>query len=165
MARVRASAGAQARPPPPSNAPGFWFLGVETPLGLLVRPIHRDWVRIVTSRWARGQSQVLASISDSCDRRMENILNRRSERIFVVWRGNVGRNDQVYPARRRDLVRRTTGAKAFLSFGKSRAPAADSLRKLRHAIKRQVLFGLRATGDRLSSLLSARHCRCPRLVP
>src|SRR5436190_21317081 len=96
---------------------------------------------------------------------MENILNRRSERIFVVWRGNVGRNDQVYPARRGDLVRRRTGEKAFLSFGKSRGPAADSLRTLWHAIKRQVLFGLRAISDRLSSLLSARHCRCSRLVP
>src|SRR6266516_27746 len=95
---------------------------------------------------------------------MENILNRRSERIFVVWRGNVGRNDQVYPGRHRDLGRRRTRAKAFLSPEKSRAPAADSLRKLRHAIKWQVLFGLRATGDRLSSLLSARHCRCLGLV-
>src|SRR5205823_6300292 len=91
---------------------------------------------------------------------MENILNRRSERIFVVWRGNVGRNDQVYPGRRRDLVRRRTGAKAFLSFEKSRAPAADSLRKLRHAIKWQVLFGLRTSGDRLPALLSACDCRC-----
>src|SRR5438874_2515269 len=39
------------------------------------------------------------------------------------------------------------GRKRFL-FEKSRAPAADSLRKLRHAIKWQVLFGLRTRRDR-----------------
>src|SRR5436190_24223817 len=95
---------------------------------------------------------------------MENILNRRSERIFVVWRGNVGRNDQVYPARRRDLVRRRTGAKAFRLSEKSRTPTADPLRELRHTIARALVRAVRASGDRLPAFLSTSDCRCSSFV-